>query len=383
MRGSSYFSIVAGVGVLVLFGLAGPVVVLAASSPSLGTAGTFGILSSTYTNTAGGTTITGDLGYTTGPAVAPTVSGTTHTADSTYNQAGLDQNAALSNLNSQACTSLGSGAVALNTVDIGSGAGIFTPGCYSSGGAMTITLSTTVTLNGSGTYIFRPGGALTTGANSIIALTGGATECDVFWTPTGATTLGANSTFKGTVIDAAGITIGSTVTWAGRALAFGGTVSTASDTITVPTCTATAGILRIVKTVINDSGRSATAGDFNLHVKLSGTDVAGSPTVGTATPGTSYSIAAGAYVVSEDAVDNYSLTFSGSCDSSGNVTITAGDDKTCTITNNDNAAVVAGSTGTSSGSGTGTGSANNVNILSLPRGLPRGPCKEGVGNIRS
>lgn len=114
-------------------------------------------------------------------------------------------------------------------------AGTFTPGCYSSTGAMDIVASTTVTLNGAGTYIFRPVGALTTGANSIVSLTGGATAFDVFWTPSAAVTLGANSTFKGTVIDAAGIAIGSTVAWTGRALAFGGTISTNADTIIVPT----------------------------------------------------------------------------------------------------------------------------------------------------
>ena len=42
----------------------------AATSPSLGMASTFSILASTYTNTVSGTTINGDLGYTTGPAVA-------------------------------------------------------------------------------------------------------------------------------------------------------------------------------------------------------------------------------------------------------------------------------------------------------------------------
>src|SRR5579859_1014325 len=68
------------------------------TSPSLGQAASFAILSSTYTNTVAGTTITGDLGYTTGPATAPTVNGTTHVADSTYTQAGTDQTAALANL---------------------------------------------------------------------------------------------------------------------------------------------------------------------------------------------------------------------------------------------------------------------------------------------
>ena len=78
--------------------------VYAATTPSLGTAATFGILASTYTNTVGGTTITGDLGYTTGPAVAPTVTGTTHIADATYSSAGTDQGAAKTNLDGQACT---------------------------------------------------------------------------------------------------------------------------------------------------------------------------------------------------------------------------------------------------------------------------------------
>lgn len=76
----------------------------ASTTPSLGLAGTFGILSSTYTNTVGGTTITGDLGYITGPAVAPTVSGTTHINNATFAQAGSDQASALADLNGQACS---------------------------------------------------------------------------------------------------------------------------------------------------------------------------------------------------------------------------------------------------------------------------------------
>lgn len=200
--------------------------VYAATTPTLGQATTFGILSSTYTNTVGGTTITGDLGYTTGPAVAPTVSGTTHIADSTYTQAGTDQGSALSTLNAQTCDfNFGS------ATDLSLLSQPLTAGVYCITGAMSIGTGG-ITL-GSGTYIFRSSGALNTVANSIIS---GGGPCDIFWTPGGATTLGANSTFKGTDIDNSGITIGSTVTWGGRALAFGGTISTDTDTITVPTC---------------------------------------------------------------------------------------------------------------------------------------------------
>jgi hypothetical protein len=84
-------------------------------------------------------------------------------------------------------------------------------------------------------------GALTTGANSIITAINGASACNVWWTPTQATSLGANSTFLGTDIDAAGITIGDNVTWEGQALAFGGTVTTDNDTLTSPTCDASRG----------------------------------------------------------------------------------------------------------------------------------------------
>jgi hypothetical protein len=107
---------------------------------------------------------------------------------------------------------------------------------------MNVTVSTTVTLNGAGVYIFRPGGALNTGANSKVVLAGGACASDVFWAPVGAVTLGANAalsatpTFVGNILDAAGITIGHFANLTGRALAFGGTVTTDANTITVPSC---------------------------------------------------------------------------------------------------------------------------------------------------
>lgn len=211
----------------------------AATTPAFGQAASFGILSSTYTNTAAGTTINGDLGYTTGPAVAPTVNGTTYTGlTSKYTTAGTDQGAALAALASQACThTFPAGAVDLATDTSHGTIGVYAPGVYCTAASSAASIGAGgITLSGSGTYIFRITGALTTVANSVVTLADSASSCDVFWTPTAATTLGANSTFVGTDIDDAGITIGSTVGWTGRALAFGGTVSTDVDTITVPTC---------------------------------------------------------------------------------------------------------------------------------------------------
>lgn len=160
----------------------------------------------------------------------PTINGTTHVADSSYNQAGTDQGSALGTLNSQSCDFNFNSATDLSLLPQP-----LTPGVYCITAAASIGTGG-ITLNGSGTYIFRIDGALTTVANSNVTLSGGASSCNVFWTPTQATTLGANSSFIGTDIDTSGITVGSTVTWNGRALAFGGTVTTNADTISVPSC---------------------------------------------------------------------------------------------------------------------------------------------------
>ncbi|GEM_PF-4687541 len=58
-------SIVSILAVSSVLGFMGPISALAATNPSLGTSGTFGILSSTFTRNIAVTGITGDLGYTT------------------------------------------------------------------------------------------------------------------------------------------------------------------------------------------------------------------------------------------------------------------------------------------------------------------------------
>ncbi len=405
-----------------MFALTGPVASPAATTPTLGAAATYGILSSTYTNTSAGTTINGDVGFTTGPAVAPLGAHTNYGAGAPYAAAGTDQGSALSALASQACTfTFPAGAINLSTDTTHGTIGVYTPGVYCSSGAMDV--GGPLNLSGSGTYIFRPVGALTTTAGAVVTLSG-ASACDVFWTPSAATTFAANTTFAGTVIGNAGITVGANTTWTGRALAFGGTDTSDTDTLTVPTCTApppppatvctlsanpisvqigsssalswtttnanafsidqsvgsvspvatgsryvtplvtttytgtatvvggsattcTATVtitalpppafatLHVVKHVVNNNGGTAVASSFTLHVKLSGADVTGSPAVGVESPGTSYALASGTYVVSENTDASYAQSFSGACDPSGTVTLLAGDDKTCTITNTD------------------------------------------------
>lgn len=311
-------------------GLAGIIyAVTLPTTPELGVAGNYGVLSSTFSNSSTTTAISGDLGYTTGPgAQVPVVTNGT-TNPGTYAQAGTDQGTALTNLNNQPCTfSFAAGAIDLAADTTHGTIGVYTPGVYcttTASGAMSIGTAG-ITLSGAGTYIFRtsgPSNALTTVVNSHVAVADGASECDVFWTPTAATTLGAggstNISFKGTVIDAAGITVYDGVKWIGRALAFGGTVTipNADVAITVPTCTKPH--LTVTKVVVG--GGSKVASDFPLFID------AVSTTTGVATQ-----VSAGTHTVTETTDSNYTQSFSASCPG-GIISLASGVDKTCTITN--------------------------------------------------
>jgi len=308
--------------------------VFAASTPSLGAAASYGILANTYTNSAAGTTVNGDVGFTVAPTVEPDPVGshTNYGSGGSYATAGVDQATALTALNNEGCTFSWPGAVDLFLDSTHGPAGTYAPGVYCSPGAFTQT--GTITLSGTGTYIFRSTGAYTTTAGVSVLLAGGASACNVFWTPH-ATTFGAGTNFVGTLIDNDAVTSGAGAHILGRILAFNGPVTTATTTINLPSCTPPPATLHVIKQIVNNSGGSAVASSFNLHVKLSGTDVSGSPAVGAVTPGTPYSLAAGTYVVSEDANAGYAPSFSGACDSGGSVTLAAGEDKTCTVTNND------------------------------------------------
>jgi len=355
-----------GVAMLVGFSFFGSTAALAAATPSLGTAASFSVLANTFTSTTipNGASMFGDAGYTTFPGVSVYVSGSTHVNDATYTQAGTDQHSALVTLNSQTCDfTFPAGPVDLATdtshITYGGALGVYPPGVYCSSGTMSIGGGKTITFDGTGTYIFRPSGMITTSDFSIATTTNGASACDIFWTPQipspASTVLGSDTRFVGTVIEPLGpvnadITVGGGTRWVGRALAFNWNVTTNPVimkyvTITAPTClvppppTTTTATLHVIKHVINDDGSKEIASDFILHVKGSGgmgsSEVTGSPAPGVESPGTSYSLTAGTYTVSEDTHSGYTPSFSGDCDSHGNITLTSGGSGTCIITNDD------------------------------------------------
>ena len=107
------------------------------------------------------------------------------------------------------------------------------------------------------------------------------------------------------------------------------------------TCTFTndlqTGTLTVIKHVVNDDGGGATAAGWSIHVKSGVNEVATSPQNGSEA-GTVYTLNAGTYDVSETGgPGGYTFDgFTGNCNASGSVTVPAGGNVTCTLTNNDN-----------------------------------------------
>jgi hypothetical protein len=96
-----------------------------------------------------------------------------------------------------------------------------------------------------------------------------------------------------------------------------------SLTITVPPTT---GTITINKTVINDDGGTSTAASFTY--KIDGVAKA---------QGVAHTVTAGSHTLSEDAFAGYTASaWGGSCAADGTITVVAGQDYTCTITNDDN-----------------------------------------------
>jgi hypothetical protein len=86
--------------------------------------------------------------------------------------------------------------------------------------------------------------------------------------------------------------------------------------------------ITVIKQIVNDNGGNNAIPDFQLFVDN------GVVTTGV-TSGVQTVVSAGSYNVSETGISGYVGTFSGDCDAFGNIVLSDGDEKTCTITNND------------------------------------------------
>jgi hypothetical protein len=206
----------------------------------LGAACSFGILAgSTVTNVAGtATSVSGDVGVWPGTAITgfgppATLTGALHAGDSVAMTAQGDLTTAYNN-------AAGAAGGAVLAADIG---GLtLPPGVYKTTSAQpSLGITGNLTLDGKGdpnaVWIFQIVSTLTTAAtNSQVILINGATSRNVFWQVGSSATLGTTTTFSGTIMAQASITLTTGATLNGRALARTAAVTLDTNTVVVPSC---------------------------------------------------------------------------------------------------------------------------------------------------
>ena len=196
--------------------------------PSLGTTSTYGILAGSAISCVTGGTVSADVGLSPGTSITGfppcTVTGTQNITNTAAATAQGDLTAAYDGLKGLACGT---------TISADLGGTTLAPGVYCSGSG--INLTGALTLSGSGTYVFQAGSALTVATSGSVVLANGAQATNVYWQVGSSATLGNGSTMNGNVVALTSITLGSTATLVGRALARNGAVSLGgTNTITLP-----------------------------------------------------------------------------------------------------------------------------------------------------
>lgn len=203
----------------------------AQSAPPLASSQTFAVLgASTVTNT-GLTLVTGDLGVSPGTAVTgfppgTVTGGSIHAGDATATTAQADAHTAYAALVAEPCGTNLTG----QTLGTSPGALTLSPGvyCFNSSAQLTGTL----TLTGSGVYVFQMGSTLTTASNSSVVLANGATGGNVFWQVGSSATLGTNTVFAGSLLALISDTVTTGTSVCGRVFALTGAVTQDTNAIT-------------------------------------------------------------------------------------------------------------------------------------------------------
>ena len=207
-----------------------PSITWAQTAPPLGFAQQFGVLGNSGVTgaTGSGVLVTGDVGssptatISNFPPSRVAIPFVLHgTNDAIVQQAHTDAIAAYNALAAQ-----GSGTVLADDLSVIGAAGLG-PGVYSfTTGAPRLPSGTTLTLNGTGIFIFNVGSSLI--ANTLSNVVGTANPCNIFWRVGSSATLNG-TTFRGTVIANASITVGDGANLSGRAWA--GTGATGAVTM--------------------------------------------------------------------------------------------------------------------------------------------------------
>ncbi|MDD5176385.1 MAG: Ig-like domain-containing protein [Sterolibacterium sp.] len=210
---------------------------LAPGAVPLGSASTFGIMSTSAITNTSFSTVNGDVSLNPGTSMTGfppgVVNGTIHVNDTVSAQAKADLLVAYNfakGLPPGTTISAGADLGALYPLGIA-------PGTYTSGSTMLV--STPLVLDAGGNanavWVFQIGSSLTTSAN--VTLANGAQAKNVFWVPTASATIGVGTIFHGTIVagvSATGVT-GATINGRILAGAIGaGTIALDTNTVNVP-----------------------------------------------------------------------------------------------------------------------------------------------------
>ena len=194
--------------------------------PPLESAATFAVLAGTTVTNTGQSFFKGDLGVYPGdaaPGVTPQmVAGTIYDDGGTVDQlAQRDLADAYDDLREEDCPTL-------NVLSGDLGTRTLFPGVYCfPGAAASLTGKLVLDAQGdsSALFVFQIGGALTAAADAKVEVINGGSGCNVFWQVASSATIGASSTFAGSILAGMSITLSNGVLLDGRALAQNGAVT--------------------------------------------------------------------------------------------------------------------------------------------------------------
>ena len=262
----------------------------ALEAPVLGSAGTFAVLAGATVTNTGATVLTADLGVSPGTAVTGfppgILNGTKNAGNPTSAQAMADLTVAY---NDAAGRTLAPVTLAGNL-----GGLTLPPGLYKSTSSLAIS-SGDLTLDAQGdpnaVFIFQMASTLVTTSGRAVILAGGAKAANIFWQVGSSATLGTKSTFKGTLMAYASITLTSGATLNGRALARIGAVTLDNNSVVsgpvvspppppppppvgAPALGSAAGFVILAGSTVTSTGLTTLTGDLGVSP---GTAVTGFP----------------------------------------------------------------------------------------------------------
>ena len=197
----------------------------------LASVASFGVLAGSTVTNAGLSVVDGNLGVSPGTSITGfppgVINGSSYAGGPVAAQAQADLAKAYNNVAARPNPS---------PLPADIGGMTITPGLYVA--PVTLGISGTVTLDGKNNpnseFIFQIPSTLTTAVNSAVVLTNQANACNIFWQVGSSATLDTASTFSGSILAAASVSLGTGSSVTGRVLAESGAVTLLDNAITVP-----------------------------------------------------------------------------------------------------------------------------------------------------